>query len=150
MSSFVFAKNHLLLCHLVVGEFSNVKEDVVRRLEGVKLTPVQRNAIIDYLDLLETPSKDWQTKDSWLIATITAYFVAMMNEHYGAFVKCLDDLDWRMEHEWMGGECSEEEFLNIRRSNHETRIMADELKKHGEYKLIIHPDSDHVIISTDV
>ena len=147
MKQFVFAKNHLILCHALLNEILNIKQDMCHRLEGVPLTPEQHKAIFVYLDLLEFPSKDWQTKDAWLVATISSYFLAMMNEHYDAFLKCLDELAWRMKAEWKADIMTKEQYMNIRRTNHETKNIIEGLKNHENYKMDINPDTMEVIIS---
>jgi hypothetical protein len=147
MKQFVFAKNHLILCHALLNEIIDIKADMTRRLEGVPLTPEQRRSVFIYLDLLEEPSKDWQTKDCWLVATIASYFLAMMNEYYDAFLKCLDELAWRMKAEWKQEIMTQEHYFNIRRTNNETKNIVEGLKNHENYKLDIHPDTMNIIIS---
>jgi hypothetical protein len=149
MPQFVLAKNHLILCHAILREIINIKDDMRRRLVGVPLTPEQHKAIYIYLDLLEFPSKDWQTKDAWLVATISSYFLAMMNEHYDAFIKCLDELAWRMKLEWQRDIMTKEQYLNIRRTNHETKNIVEGLKNHENYKMDINPDTMDIILSTN-
>lgn len=144
---FAFAKNHLILCHALLNEIIDIKADMSRRLEGVPLTPQQHKAIFIYLDLLQEPSKEWQTKDAWLVATIASYFLAMMNEYYDAFLKCLDELARRMKAEWKAEIMSQEQYFNIRRTNNETKNIVEGLKNHENYKLDIHPDTMDIIIS---
>ena len=89
VKQFAFAKNHLILCHALLNEIIDIKADMTRRLEGVALTPEQRRSVFIYLDLLEEPSKEWLTKDAWLVATICSYFLAMMNEYYDDAILCI-------------------------------------------------------------
>lgn len=147
VKQFAFAKNHLILCHALLNEIIDIKADMTRRLEGVALTPEQRRSVFIYLDLLEEPSKEWLTKDVWLVATICSYFLAMMNEYYDAFIKCLDELAWRMKAEWKQEIMTQEHYLNIRRTNHETKNIVEGLKNHENYKLDIHPETMDIIIS---
>lgn len=147
MKQFSFAKNHLILCHALLNEVIDIKADMSRRLEGVPLTPEQHKSVFVYLDLLQHPSKEWQTKDAWLVATIASYFLAMMNEYYDAFLKCLDELAWRMKAEWKANIMSQEQYFNIRRTNNETKNIVEGLKNHENYRLDIHPDTMDIIIS---
>lgn len=147
MKRFVFAKNHLILCHAILSDILNIKQDMCHRLDGVPLTPEQHKAIFVYLDLMEFPSKDWHTKDAWLVATISTYFLAMMNERYDTFLKYLDELACRMETEWKADITTKEQYLNILRTTHETKNIIEGLKNCETYKIEINPDTMVVIIS---
>lgn len=141
MREYQFCKNHLILCHCILSELMDVKADMEHRLSQLNMLEPDKKKILLYLNLLDTPSREWNTKEPALVSTIVSYHLAMMNDKKEMFQKTLDELAWRMKNEKEQGIMTNEQYLNIRRTNFETKQIVDALNGKEEYKLVIDEDT---------
>jgi len=141
MKEYLFCKNHLILCHCILSELMDVKADMEHRLSQLNMLEQDKKKILLYLNLLDTPSREWNTKEPALVSTIVSYHLAMMNDKKEMFQKTLDELAWRMKNEKEQGIMTNEQYLNIRRTNFQTKQIVDALNGKEEYKLVIDDDT---------
>lgn len=141
MREYQFCKNHLILCHCILSELMDVKADMEHRLSQLNMLEPDKKKILLYLKMLDTPSREWNTKEPALVSTIVSYHLAMMNDKKEMFQKTLDELAWRMKNEKEQGIMTNEQYLNIRRTNFETKQIVDALNGKEEYKLVIDEDT---------
>ena len=141
MKEYQFCKNHLILCYCILSELMDVKADMEHRLSQLNMLEPDKKKILLYLKMLDTPSREWNTKEPALVSTIVSYHLAMMNDKKEMFQKTLDELAWRMKNEKEQGIMTNEQYLNIRRTNFETKQIVDALNGKEEYKLVIDEDT---------
>lgn len=146
MKEYLFCKNHLILCYCILTELMDVKADMEHRLSQFNMLESDKKKIMIYLNMMETPSKEWNTKEPALVSTIVSYHLAMMNDKKEMFQKTLDELAWRMKNEKEQGIMTNEQYLNIRRTNFQTKQIVDALNGKEEYKLVIDKDTFNATI----
>ena len=146
MKEYLFCKNHLILCYCILTELMDVKADMECRLSQLNMLESDKKKIMIYLNMMETPSKEWNTKEPALVSTIVSYHLAMMNDKKEMFQKTLDELAWRMKNEKDQGIMTNEQYLNIRRTNFQTKQIVDALNGKEEYKLVIDEDTFNATI----
>ena len=137
MKEYLFCKNHLILCYCILTELIDVKADMEHRLSQLEMKDTEKKKIMIYLNMMETPSKEWNTKDAWLVSTIVSYHLAMMNDNKEKFRITLNELAWRMKNEKEQGIMTNEEYMNIRRTNFETSKIVEALIDKEDYHLIV-------------
>jgi len=146
MKEYLFCKNHLILCYCILTELMDVKADMEYRLSQFNMLESDKKKIMIYLNMMETPSKEWNTKEPALVSTIVSYYLAMMIEKKEMFQKTLEELAWRMKNEKDQGIMTNEQYLNIRRTNFQTKQIVDALNGKEEYKLVIDEDTFNATI----